>query len=99
MLLLCISNIFQIDLELINTLIDQYITSKQKSNKETLLKNIKNHFVRYINEMTIRSLQQLRFNPPPSEFLPNKMIYDRRIVRTANSNPKNPFKVFSELVK
>jgi hypothetical protein len=71
-----------------NEKINKFPTTKQKSKRIELLKEISKKIIKpYLNFFTIEYLNSIGMNPPPADVLPGHDRYDRSIVRKPTDNP------------
>jgi len=84
------------ELELINGTLDLTNNTKLKYEKIELLKQLKKYIMPIINDETIRYLDKVGLNPPPSYLLPPEVKYNRYIRRSPDDNPINPLKIIEK---
>jgi hypothetical protein len=76
----------------IELLLNEIINQNQPDAKIELLKQLKKMIVPILNNYTIKYLEKVGLNPPPTFYLPAEISY-ARITRTPDDNPMNPLKV------
>lgn len=80
-----------------NSYVDNFL-GLNNIDKESILHDIHNFLVYYINMLTIIELNKINHNPPPQSFLPIKMKY-APIKRTSFEIVVNPLDVYKKLIK
>lgn len=91
-----ISNVIQLknnQIQYINNIINSFLIESSKSKRVKILKFLNQILKNHINRLTIISLNNIRFNPPPLNLLPKQLKYEF-IVRLPQEIVKNPLEKY-----